>query len=256
MLVWNTTERALPTRFPRLDATGKRLWRTEYLGPAPSPRSPTLDPGVMAFVMPERDAPQSFRIEQEPGLIVHPHFHYVDQFQIVIEGGGELGRHRAEPLTVHYASGHTGYGPITAGPQGLTYVTLRAQADTTGAQYLPGARERMHKVPKRHRLADPCPPLGDEGLAALRGPDVVTLFDEDDGLGAWVFRLPAGACVQGPDPARGGGQSIVLSHGSTQLEGEWLDRHSCLYLSSSAAPLPLQAGPRGLEIVFCQYARR
>jgi hypothetical protein len=256
MLQHNTTEKALATRFERIDATGKSLWRTEYLGPPASSRNPQLSMGTADFVVPERDSPQSFRIQQDPGLIIHPHFHFVDQFQVVVEGAGTIGRNQADPITVHYAAAHTGYGPITAGPEGLTYVTMRAQSDCTGAQYLPAARSRMQNLPKRYRLAEPCPSLSDAELMQLQQSKLTTLLQESDGLAAWVLRLPAGAITHTPDPAAGGGQSMFLNRGSMVLNGAALDKHSCLYLSSHEAPLEIQAGPQGLELVICQFALR
>src|SRR4051812_29044816 len=53
-------------------------------------------------------APQAFKIEQDPGTVIRPHFHAQDQFQVVAEGGGTLGRHAVAPIHVHYASRHTG----------------------------------------------------------------------------------------------------------------------------------------------------
>lgn len=256
MLLHRSTAEALPTRFARRDPQERTVWRTEYLGPPPSQRGVTIEPGTDDFVAPPDDSPQSFRIEQDAGIVVQPHFHFVNQFQVVVAGSASIGRNPVTPIGVHYAGAHTGYGPITAGPAGVTYFTLRAQSDGTGAQYLPAARARMQRVPKRYLLAEPCPALDDAGLAALTAPQTVTMLDEADGIGAWVLRLPAHAKGMGPAPANGGGQSIFIARGSLIHHGMELDRHACLYVSPEEPPLPLQAGPGGLEIVFCQFPRR
>ena len=99
-------------------------------------------------------APQSFLVEQDPDSVILPHFHVQNEFQVVVKGSGSIGRHAVRPLTVHYTGAHTGYGPITAGPGGLWYFTLRPAMDQ-GALFLPEARERMQKVPKRHLLGRP-----------------------------------------------------------------------------------------------------
>ena len=182
MLVSRSTAEALPTRFVRLDPGKRSIWRTEYLGPPPSARGATLDHGTGDFVVPAADSPQSFRIEQEAGIVVQPHFHFVNQFQVVVAGSASIGRNDATPITVHYAGAHTGYGPVTAGPQGVTYFTLRAQSDGTGAQYLPAARARMQKGPKRYILADPCPALDSSALASLANAVTITMIDEADGI--------------------------------------------------------------------------
>lgn len=256
MQMIRSTAQALPTRFVRYDPEQRRLWRTEYLGPPPSARGPAIEQGTADFVPPSPDSPQSFRIEQDAGIVVEPHFHFVNQFQVVVAGSASIGRNRVGPIAVHYAGAHTGYGPVTAGPEGVTYFTLRAQSDSSGAQYLPAARARMQKVPKRYILADPCPTLDDDALARLTAPQTVTMIDEPDGIGAWVLRVPAHGTMPGPDPARGGGQSIFVARGSLLHASFELDRHACLYLSADEPPLAITAGPTGLEIVVCQYPRR
>ena len=256
MQLHRSSAEAWPTRFVRRDAQNRSVWRTEYLGPPPSQRGATIEQGSDDFVAPLANSPQSFRIEQDAGIVVQPHFHFVNQFQVVVAGSASIGRNLVTPIGVHYAGAHTGYGPITAGPEGVTYFTLRAQSDGTGAQYLPASRARMQRVPKRYILAEACPALDDAGLATLGAPQTVTMLDEADGIGAWVLRLPANGTGLGPDPATGGGQSIFVARGSLMHEGRELDSHACLYVSCDEAPLPLNAGAAGLEIVFCQFPRR
>ncbi|CAN0472257.1 unnamed protein product, partial [Phaeothamnion confervicola] len=95
---------------------------------------------------------QAFLVEQDPHWVTPPHYHVEQQFQVVIAGTGSIGRHAVAPYAVHYAAPETGYGPITAGPEGISYLTLRAQGDTS-AWYLhkPGSRERMRPGLKREQ---------------------------------------------------------------------------------------------------------
>ncbi|HYF07793.1 MAG TPA: hypothetical protein VD970_09230, partial [Acetobacteraceae bacterium] len=153
---------AAPTRFARRTREGATIWRTDFFGPPPSPvGSNSVDPAALPTVEytdpapGDRRPPQAFLVEQEPGAIVHPHFHFVDQFQVAVDGGGLLGRHPIAPVTVHFAGACTAYGPITPGEAGLKYFTLRASADGTGAQFLPASRGRMRPTAKRHRLTPP-----------------------------------------------------------------------------------------------------
>src|SRR5688500_12052925 len=46
-------------------------------------------------------APQAFLIQQDPNTVIRPHFHVQDQFQVVAEGSGMLGRHAVAPIHVH-----------------------------------------------------------------------------------------------------------------------------------------------------------
>ena len=65
-------------------ATARRQWRTQYIG------SHTREIG---------DAPQAFLAEMGPHGLVVPHFHEVNQFQVLIAGSGSLGNgmSRTEP---------------------------------------------------------------------------------------------------------------------------------------------------------------
>src|SRR5438132_5133628 len=96
-------------------------------------------------------APQAFLIQQDPDTVIRSQFHEQDEFQVVAEGGGMLGRHAVAPIHVHYASRHTGYGPITSGSAELTYFTVRA-VTTPNAYFLPESRDQMQSLPKRNLL--------------------------------------------------------------------------------------------------------
>src|ERR671918_331147 len=74
--------------------------------------------------------PQLLLVEQPvPGSTVLAHYHSTDQYQVFMDGGGKLGRHDVRPISVHYTNRYTGYGPIVAGPEGVTYYVLRPGFD-------------------------------------------------------------------------------------------------------------------------------
>lgn len=52
------------------------------------------------------DAPTAFLAQYDPGDTSCPHFHEVDQFQILVQGKGTLGRHAVEPYYVHFSRLH------------------------------------------------------------------------------------------------------------------------------------------------------
>src|SRR5260221_2256272 len=105
--------------------------------------------GLIASPAEDPVAPQAFLVEQDPGTLIEPHFHLQDEFQVMVGGSGSLGRHSVQPVSVHYAGSHTGYCPITAGSNGLDYLTLLARMDTR-APILPRARDKLQRGPKRH----------------------------------------------------------------------------------------------------------
>src|SRR5262249_34444487 len=85
------------------------------------------------------DTPSAFLAQYDPGDKSCTHFHQVDQFQILVQGKGEMGRHAVEPYYVHFARAFTPYGPLHADEKtGWTFLTLRTRYDP-GAQRLPGA---------------------------------------------------------------------------------------------------------------------
>ena len=102
--------------------------------------------------------PQSFLVEQSANWTLPTHFHLQHQFQVFIAGSGSLGKTPIHPLTVHYASPHSGYGPLISESDGISYFTLRAMSDT-GAWYLPEAREHLKTRIKKQQLhAEPTRP--------------------------------------------------------------------------------------------------
>lgn len=253
---------AAPTRFSRVAPGGGLLWRTDYFGPPPSPKSSaSVDPSVMGSLDYEPPAPgetrppQAFLVEQEENAVVHQHFHFVDQFQVVVAGEGTIGKHALEPIMAHFAGACTGYGPITPGAAGLSYFTLRASADGTGAQFLPAARARMMKGPKRYVLADPVHPSAAVALAARREAVCDTVLEEADGLAIHMLRLPPGGRLFAPPPASGGGQSMLVAAGTLRHAGQVLERMSALFVSADEAPFLAEAGPEGGELLVLQYPR-
>ena len=114
---------------------GSQFWRIDLVESEPQGDSP---------------APQVFGLEMGPGARLGVHFHFQDQFQVVIKGSGSLGPHPLAPYALHYASGHTGYGPVVASDEeGMTYFTIRAVTDGR-AHYLPEKRAEMQARKRRN----------------------------------------------------------------------------------------------------------
>src|SRR3954468_22483128 len=87
---------------------------------------------IGARVAQVKAGPQVYLVEMEPDTVIEPHFHQVDQFQVMVSGAGMLGRNPAAPILIHYADHSTAYGPIHAGPCGLSFFTVRARSDPGG----------------------------------------------------------------------------------------------------------------------------
>ena len=197
--------------------------------------------------------PHAFLVEQRPDVVLPTHFHLNDQFQVVVAGRGTLGRRPIAPVAVHYARGRTGYGPITAGPDGLHYLTLRARLER-GAHYLMDPKTVVDRtVPKVHATSAVVP-VADDGPGPVDAPVRVELLPAgDDGLGAWLDRLPAGAAPPDDDGRPSAGRFHVVVSGTAQAAGRQLGRWSCVWASASERTAGLVAGPGGLELLTLRY---
>lgn len=204
-----------------------------------------------------RDQPQGFYVEQAPGSTVPPHFHEVDQFQVVARGAGILGRHPIGPVAVHYTNAFTGYGPIHAGDGGLDYFTLRARHDS-GARFLPEARPDQKRGPRRHLLAEGPPPLGGAQLLGLDSIDVDPLMaPAEDGLGAWRVRMPPNAGDSETLPAligtRHGGCYVVVTGGALAGPEGALPEWGCLFVPPGEKSPAIAAGAKGAEALILRF---
>ena len=200
------------------------------------------------------EMPMASFMEQLPHTIIPTHFHAVNQFQVVVEGEGTLGKRAVHPWTVHYTNGFTGYGPLCAGAAGMAFFTLRNRSDAGGARYFPAGQAFMQPAPKRHHLVGP---LILSSAAALQSRQEamcdLVLSEEDDGLAAWCLRVGPDMRTHAPDPAHGGGQYLLVMGGTLWHGGSMLSRLSCLYVSADAGPFLLQSGAEGLEILLLQF---
>lgn len=150
--------------------------------------------------------PQAYLVRQSaPELGAH--FHEVDQFQVVVDGAGTLGRDPVRRGVLHYADAYTVYGPIRTGPGGgLAYLTLRLEP-TTGLNPMPAGREKRRAAGGggEHFTC-----VLDDSVPA--GPRARELARTRRGARALGLRLPAGAA---PDPAElpatGRGYAVVLT---------------------------------------------
>ena len=187
-------------------------------------------------------------VEQEAGTTLHAHFHYVNQFQLIVGGSGRIGRHEVRPVTVQFAGAFTSYGPLVAGEDGLDYLVLR-DAINPGLRLMPeevGAMDRS--VRRRYFMASPIP----HQLPATTD-EVVVHAQEEDGLAASILRLVPGACYRGRSPGQGGGQFHVVTAGTATYHSALYEPLCCIFSPQDETPVELVAGPDGAELVFLQF---
>lgn len=224
---------------------GSGSWLTDHMG-----RDRKARPEETVF-------PMAYLVEQDANTHLRPHFHIADQFQVVIAGGGLLGKHPIGPLSVHYTDACTPYGPIEAGAEGVHYFTLRNAWDG-GARYLPESRAQLgaRTRARRSAIAGPVPVCSDAALAKITQVSWKPLLDTaDDGLAAWLAAIPSAGKLEGPAPAKGNGQFWIVTAGSAVRDGTDLAVQSCVFVSGDEQPLSLAAGPRGAEVLVLQYPK-
>jgi hypothetical protein len=243
MISIGTHERALASRSKFTLANGTGYYKTDFL----QSRAAAQDGASVT--------PQSFLVEQDADSVILPHFHQQNEFQVVIRGEGCIGRHPVRPISVHYAGAFTGYGPITAGPEGLWYFTLRPKADP-GAKFLPEAREEMpKKAPKRHLLGGP---VDVKETSDRMTPVCEEIFPaQADGIGGWMARIGPQGSIGAPVLPGGLGRYYVVAAGSAAIgdagRGEALGRWATVFVTPDEEPVQIKAGPGGAEVLVLQF---
>lgn len=198
--------------------------------------------------------PQGFLVTQPPGSVTPAHFHEPNQFQVFVAGSGRLGAKQAPPLTVQYANGHTPYGPIVAGPEGLSYFTLRQRWDP-GAKYVPAALSKLRKGNQRTRMVSGIALGSEEERKARTGVTMETIITpEDDGLAACVCRLgPGEALPETPELRNDGGRYLLVATGAVLHEGEELPAWSTIFISPGEAVPAVVAAQSGADVLVLQF---
>src|SRR5688572_22858239 len=162
--------------------------------------------------------PQTLFTEMSAGESIVSQSHAVAQFQVFVQGSGNVGLHDTRPITLQYVDRHTGYGPIQAGAHGLAYLVLRARTETKPV-YLDRPRypENLKPSKQRMRRFGPLVLSTDAVRASRSDPMMEPLFDEKDctdGMGAFMLRLGGGKATHGPELGRSGGCYVVVLAGT------------------------------------------
>jgi rubredoxin len=200
------------------------------------------------------DAPTAFLAQYDPGDNSCSHFHQVDQFQILVQGKGRLGRHEVAPYYVHFARAYTPYGPLHADEEtGWTFMTLRARYDP-GAQRLPGALQKLQQVrdrkPWQVTSMATFPPR-DSGVSVQEIPDI----KDERGLFVRSLTMAPGTRTIAPAPSAGAGQYVVAVKGTLVHESRARPALTVVFTAPDEKPFSIHAGPDGLEALILNFPR-
>ncbi len=226
--------------------TGIPHWGTVFFGPRSS-KSPA--PG-----------PQATMSELNPHESLVPHFHGVTMFQLFIAGSGTLGKQALplQPVTVQFKDHHTAYGPVVAGPQGLSFAALRMVTGDSAPVYLdrPGYRDLLKPSKRRHITSSPVGISIEPVLKSRKEAAWEPLFEKsDDGLAAHVVRLGAHMAVDGPDPRAAAGYYVFVVNGSLMNQDAELSLWSMAVVEPNENGFEIRAGSGGLEALVLQYPK-
>jgi len=226
--------------------TGQQHWSAQFFGPRDT--STTTDM-----------RPHSLVTEMAPDETILPHFHGVAQFQVFSGGSGKMGRNNVQPLMVQYKDRFTAYGPVIAGPQGLTFFAMRMQARDSSPVYLnrPDSREKLKPSKRRNLFSQPLVLSTAPVLEHRREASWESLYPEShaDGLSAHLLRLGGGMSVMGPDPGAAGGHYLFVVNGSLDRPGEVLPLWSMVAAEPDGEAMEIRAGKAGLEVLVLQFPR-
>lgn len=79
----------------------------------------------LKWILDVDEGPNAHLVRIKPGTVLEPHYHTENQWQIILEGSCTIEGEEVEPIGVHFTEARTTYGPIVAGEDGLTFMTLR-----------------------------------------------------------------------------------------------------------------------------------
>ena len=198
--------------------------------------------------------PQAFLVEQAAHWSLATHFHLEHQFQAFVGGSATLGKHPVGPLTVHYASPHSAYGPLNAGDAGISYLTMRLVGDE-GAWYLPEARPQLKlHIKKQQAQGAPATQVSAAQLGALeRAVEEVLIEPHESGLGAWIMRLPPSHTAAAPlRHPNAGGRFYVVTQGALRTATDELAGLAAVSVTGDES-FDITSGAGGLEVLVLQF---
>jgi hypothetical protein len=246
MQVVSSLDVAAQQREITLPLGGGKATKTLFIGHWEKPQSPIAG-----------TSPQGYTIRQAYENITHPHYHQTEQWQVIVEGAGKLGRDPVAPVALHFTDPYTAYGPIVPEQAGVTYFTLRARSDP-GACMLAdrGVKEAIRPSKRRFILKSPNDlRIGTAEALRARHDSVLDVVVElhSDGLAAWLLRVPPGARAEWPVECGGAGRHLMVAAGSLICGGKSLPYASLAFAYPGEGGPDARAGADGAEVLIMQY---
>jgi hypothetical protein len=216
----------------RVDSHGAGAWIHPYFGTGVK---------AMGAGKPETGAPlpMLYLVEQDANTIIPTHFHQVTQFQVAVAGSGKIGERHLQPVTVHYTNAFTGYGPLQASSEGMSYFTVRNAFDP-GLRPLPEAKQELLDARQTHSgrqplniVAEPMPLASSMAQHSQK-----SLLAHESGAAALMHSMPKASEFNAKPLAQD--STWLLISGKVRLNDIELNANDGVFLSSGES-MQLQA---------------
>jgi rubredoxin len=198
--------------------------------------------------------PHAALLEFSPGRSSQPHFHPVDQFQVLIKGKGKMGRHDMGTHCIHFSRAYTPYGPFVSDKEvGLVCFNLHGLIDQNyRALHLPQEAERLKQVPNRQpwqittHATFPDNSMQDAVLDGIPG------LRDENGLAGYTLSMKPNAKRHGPGSSDGEGQYLVLVEGSILHEGKELKAPALVFIFPQET-YEVRSGASGAKVLVLNF---
>ena len=196
--------------------------------------------------------PQGFLVERPyAGARIDPHFHDIDQFQVIVAGDGRIGKKEVRPITFQYADAFTPYGPIVERDDGISFFTLRNVA-SGGHFSMPGSKHLMECRAGRNIAG--VFEIGQEPLVDGIATREELMEVQADGVFAEGIRLGPNAQADGIQNDAGGHYYLVCS-GALVEDGKILPERSLVRVNPDEPTPKFQASEEGAFVLALQFSR-
>ncbi len=193
--------------------------------------------------------PHAQVVEQPGAYVQRPHFHEIDQYQVIVGGSGHIGRRAVGLGDYHYTDRATTYGPIIGDADGINYLVLRPRGEhgvDIRAKFMPESRAIRSRPPGRHRF----------GTASAPEPNA---WHESSNIGDGALVLvtrvePGGALFEPVDRHAGGPGYLVALRGEFATAGRVLSAPSVIWLEVGD-PWPNVVGTTACVAGWFSFAR-
>jgi len=199
---------------------------------------------------PTQNGNQAYFVEQPPFSEVPAHFHDTNQFQVFLEGEAVFGKKQISSVAVHYANGHTPYGPIITKDFGINYLTLRNKWDS-GGKKMPEKKDILQSVPRVFYLTEKIQ-YSDKDLDNHEVKVENIFWDKNTKLGIDLFYLPKDCLSNFALISEGFGRYCLILSGSLFHDGAELTEKSCIYFGVDEQR-NFKSGKKGAVVLVMQF---